>query len=136
MVFFQINKIPIEPFLVDNNGSSVELPVGTNVVVSPFALHRKPEYFTNPEDFNPDRFLPEEVLKRPPQSYIPFSGGPRSCLGMKFGMIEMKMMGAYILRNFTLSTTDRKEDIPLLPNLTLTPERDYSFVFTQRSFHS
>lgn len=111
----------------------MDLPVGTNLTLCPFFMHRNPEYFPDPEKFDPDRFLPEECAKRPAYSYIPFSGGPRSCLGVKFAMIELKMIASYLLRNFEMYTPDKVDDIILLPNLTLTPNRDIRFVFKKRN---
>ena len=52
-----------------------------NVLVCPYHLHRKPEVYDNPLTFNPDHFLPENVQKRHPYAYLPFSAGPRGCLG-------------------------------------------------------
>lgn len=65
------------------------LPKGCDVVIIPFATHRLSEIFPNPEVFNPDRFDPDEVEQRHPYAYIPFSAGPRNCIGIiaisKFG---------------------------------------------------
>ncbi len=119
-------------FVLVHKGKNIALPRGTNIAVSSFGLQWKPEYFPEPKVFNPDRFLPEETAKRSAYAFIPFSAGARNCLGMRFAMIEMKTIAAYMLRNFEITTTDRMEDISLLPHITTTPEKDYTFMFKKR----
>lgn len=58
------------------------IPAGASVFITPYNLHRLEEYFPNPEVFNPDNFLPERCQARNYYSFIPFSAGPRSCVGM------------------------------------------------------
>ena len=60
------------------------IPAGTNVILCKFLLHRDPTIYPEPETFDPDRFLPENAEKRNPFAYVPFSAGPRNCIGQKY----------------------------------------------------
>ncbi len=61
---------------------------GSSVDMSPYATHRLPEYWPDPERFEPDRFTPEQVATRPRYAYFPFLGGPRQCIGNAFALME------------------------------------------------
>lgn len=58
------------------------IPAGCSMLISVYAMHRNPKYFENPTEFKPERFYPDEN-DRHPFSYIPFSAGPRNCIGIK-----------------------------------------------------
>lgn len=62
------------------SGSYV-VPSGAELHIDIFNLHRNPEFWPNPDVFDPDRFLPDAVEKRHPFAYIPFSAGSRNCIG-------------------------------------------------------
>ncbi|RVE48932.1 hypothetical protein evm_006394 [Chilo suppressalis] len=88
------------------------LPAGTTVVIGTFKVHRNSLYYKDPEKFNPDNFLPENTQNRHYYSFIPFSAGPRSCVGRKYAMLKLKILLATILRNYkTISVVPENEFI-------------------------
>ncbi|XP_044261831.1 cytochrome P450 4C1-like, partial [Tribolium madens] len=80
------------------------LPEGSECIISILYLHRHPKIWTKPLEFNPNRFLPEEVSKRHPYSYLPFSGGPRNCIGFKYAMMAIKTVISTIILRYRIST--------------------------------
>lgn len=98
------------------------VPKGVNVVIVPFALHRDPEYFPEPEEFRPERFLPENSSGRNPYAYIPFSAGLRNCIGQRFALMEEKVVLSTILRNFSVKASQKKDELCLVGELILRPQ--------------
>jgi cytochrome P450 len=88
------------------------LPVkkGTTVLISPYVVHRHPDFWDAPESFDPERFHPDVVVPR--QAYIPFGSGPRLCIGNSFAMMEMQLILAMTAQAFRLR---------LVPGLTIKP---------------
>ena len=75
---------------------------GTHVSYCSWASHRLPEVFPDPEAFRPERFAPEAKARLPKGAYVPFGGGSRICLGMRFGQLEIKTIATLILQRFRL----------------------------------
>lgn len=69
-------------YLSLSTGTDKYLPKGTDIVVPIGDLHRDSRIWNEPLKFIPERFLPEEIEKRHPCSFIPFSYGPRNCIGL------------------------------------------------------
>ncbi|XP_029308135.1 cytochrome P450 4B1-like [Cottoperca gobio] len=94
------------------------LPKGSQVAISLFTLHRNATVWENPEVFDPLRFLPENVSKRPPHAFVPFSAGQRNCIGQTFAMNELKVAIAMTLKRYQL-IEDPTQKPKLLPRLVL-----------------
>jgi len=78
------------------------VPAGVPVNYSSWASHRLPDVWEDPHAFRPERFLPGEREKIPRGAYVPFGGGSRICLGMRFGQLEIGIIAAAIRERFTL----------------------------------
>lgn len=80
----------------DDELGEFDVPAGTLVCVSPYILHRDERFWEEPERFDPDRFTEERSADRPDYAYIPFSGGPRHCVGRHLAMLEAQLVLATI----------------------------------------
>ena len=89
--------------------TDIIIPVGTDVVIPIFSLHRDPKYWENPDEFDPERFSPENKDKVRKGVYQPFGQGPRQCLGYNYARYLIKLTIAYVLRNFNI---ENPENLP------------------------
>ncbi|KAL6418331.1 hypothetical protein ACFW04_012208 [Cataglyphis niger] len=108
---------------------SYVIPAETMLFLNIYGVHRDPNFWSNPEVFDPDRFLPERIQKRHPYSYIPFSAGPRNCIGQRFGLLELKAMIAPLVYNFYLEPIDYLKDIRLKIDLIIRPSQPVHIKF-------
>ena len=76
------------------------VPAGSNVVISPYILHRLEDLWTNPEGFDPDRFTEEAKKQRNKFAYLPFGGGPRFCIGNHFAIMEALIVMSMMLQRY------------------------------------
>jgi cytochrome P450 len=76
----------------DDQIGGFRIPAKSTILLSPYLTHRHPEFWENPEAFDPERFLPERSHGRPRLAYFPFGGGPRLCMGVDMAMMEMMLI--------------------------------------------
>jgi cytochrome P450 len=88
--------------LAEDELGGFRVPANMLIWVSPQMTHRHPEFWDDPEAFDPERFLPERVAARPHFAYFPFGGGPRQCIGNNFAMMEAQLVLATIAQRYQL----------------------------------
>lgn len=89
----------------DATVAGYRVPAGAVVTVVFAELHRSEAHWPDPDRFDPDRFLPGAVKARDRYAYLPFGGGPRSCIGDHFAMLEATLALAVLLRRWQVSTS-------------------------------
>jgi cytochrome P450 len=82
------------------------VPARSFVNYSSWASHHLPDVYDEPDEFRPERFAPEARAALPKGAYVPFGGGSRMCIGMRFGQLEVRTIATLILSRFTLSVPD------------------------------
>lgn len=100
------------------------LDAGTNIFISPYYIHRHPEYWQHADQFDPQRFSKENAKQVNRYTYFPFSMGQRRCLGEMFAIIEMQVHIAYVCQYLMLNYTEEKP-IALEPFINLRTQQDF-----------
>lgn len=108
------------------------IPEDSNFNLGIIVMHRDPKLFDDPEKFDPERFSPERTMEQSsPYAYIPFSAGPRNCIGQKFAMLELKSTLSKVIRNYRL--TEAGPEPQLIIQLTLKPKDGLKIAFVPRA---
>jgi cytochrome P450 len=98
------------------------IPARSNIYLNLYLLHRNPEFWPDPDVFEPDRFRPQEVAKRPRSAYLPFGAGPRNCIGKHFARTELTLIMSMIAQAYRITVPPEYADIQINPLITLAPK--------------
>ncbi len=104
----------------DDEVGGYHIPAGSNIVLCAYVTHRHPDFWENPEGFDPDRFTPERSAGLHRMAYFPFSGGPRKCIGNSFAMMQIPIVLAMVTQRFRLNLLPGERVVPE-PAISLRP---------------
>ncbi|KAL7737593.1 hypothetical protein ACLKA6_007707 [Drosophila palustris] len=115
---------PSVPLIARKLGEEVRLgeytlPAGSNIFICPYATHRLAHIYPEPEKFMPERFASDQVEQRHPYAFIPFSAGPRYCIGNRFAILEIKTIVSRLLRSYQLLSVPGKTTFEATYRITL-----------------
>ena len=102
---------------------------GDVVLIVPYTMHNRPDYFPRPFEFDPERFTPEREKQLPRYAYLPFGAGPRICIGNYFAMMEGQLLLSTLAQRVTFELVPGQEIKPdPSKSLTLRPDRHVQMV--------
>lgn len=105
---------------------------GNLIMVLPFMTHRHPEFWEQPDAFDPEHFAPERVKARPRYAYMPFGAGPRTCLGMHFALLEAVLILADVAQRYRIALANPKQTLDYDWAGTLRPKGDLPMTLSKR----
>ncbi|CAH2005965.1 unnamed protein product [Acanthoscelides obtectus] len=114
----------------ESQDNGLTLPDTMSVVCALYALHHNPKYFSDPEKFDPERFVKDEIL---PHTHLPFSTGPRNCIGKKFAILQIKSCISKIVRHFKLLPSVPEYDPELVCQITLASQNGIRISLQKRN---
>lgn len=115
----------------DDRIGDIRIAAGTTVIVFTYGAHQCAARWIEPRAFHPDRFKPEIKRAQQPFTYLPFGGGPRSCIGSHYAMLQMTMIIAVVLRSYDFFLVPGQE-IDIRPMIILRPQHGIRMNFSRR----
>lgn len=111
-----VDRVCVKPYDIQtfeySNEKSLRLEKGDVVMLPIFPIMRDPQYYPNPNKFDPERFNEENKVNIHPYTYLPFGSGPRGCIGSRFALMEVKTLIFVLLAKFDIVVTE-KTQIPV-----------------------
>ncbi|XP_054154552.1 cytochrome P450 3A11-like [Oppia nitens] len=102
--------------LGDDDSTGIQVEKGTVCEIPVYAIHHDPQYYPEPDRFNPDRFMPANRPLIKPYTYLPFGSGPRNCIGMRFALLESKLTLAKLSKRYRFRRLPAETDVPVVYN--------------------
>ena len=112
-----------------------KIPSGTTILIFVYHVHRLEEFYPEPNKFIPERFDKNNHKynqKHHPFAYLPFSAGPRNCIGIRYAIIQQKSLIASILRRYKITSLQKTDHIKLAVDFTLTAKSEIGLKFESR----
>ncbi|HLA64182.1 MAG TPA: cytochrome P450, partial [Rhodothermales bacterium] len=125
--FWMIDRIA----LADDEVAGVRIPRGTMVIPYIYGTHRNPAHWSDAERFDPGRFEKEATEARHPFAYLPFGGGPRTCLGANMALMQMLLIVVTFVRRYDFRPATA-EPVGIQPMMLLRPRGAVALHFTAR----
>ncbi|KAK5641872.1 hypothetical protein RI129_010419 [Pyrocoelia pectoralis] len=110
---FQLDRQCVKDYVVEPvkpHERTLTIEKGSMIIIPVMGIHYDPQYYPNPEMFDPERFNDDNSIE--PYSYLPFGSGPRNCIASRFALMEVKTLMFHLLSKFDLVATDRTQ-VPL-----------------------
>ena len=80
--------------------NGVKIPKDTGLWIPVYSIHRDPEFYPDPEKFDPERFSADGKQSRDQYTYLPFGHGPHSCIAVRFAQLQMKLVLARVVKKY------------------------------------
>jgi cytochrome P450 len=116
--------------LSDDRVGDLAIPRGSTVIVFIYGVHHSPQYWENPESFDPERFTKENEKLRAPFTHLPFGAGPRGCIGGNYATLQILMILSVLLRKYDLQLAPG-QTIEARPMVILRPKHGIRMTFTE-----
>jgi cytochrome P450 len=117
------------------NIKGFRIPTDTRVVMPMYLIHRHPDCWSNPDSFQPERWLKNEFPASNKNAYMPFASGTRNCVGEHFAMCEAKLILAPLIRSFSFNFAPscRNVDFDICSFFTIKPKPDLEICVLSRT---